>query len=63
VFIAKITDEFRLGLEVLSTHDASLDLGLHVLWENGAPEAATTVISHSHMNADSEAIMPWSGEL
>jgi hypothetical protein len=28
VFVAIITDEFFLGLDVLHTHDASMDLGL-----------------------------------
>jgi hypothetical protein len=31
VFVANITDEFFLGLDVLRTHDASVDLGRRVL--------------------------------
>jgi hypothetical protein len=31
VFVAEITDEFILGLDVLRAHDASMDLGRHVL--------------------------------
>jgi hypothetical protein len=32
VFINKITNEFILGLNVLSPHDVSVDLRHHVLW-------------------------------
>jgi hypothetical protein len=31
VFLAKITDEFILGLDVLRAYDASVDLGRHLL--------------------------------
>jgi hypothetical protein len=31
VHVTKIIDKFILGLDVLSTHGASLDLGHHVL--------------------------------
>jgi hypothetical protein len=45
VFIAEVTDEFILGLDVLRAYDASVDLGCHLLrlgreevmlWRNGA---------------------------
>jgi predicted aspartyl protease len=31
VFVAEVTDEFILGLDVLRAYDASLDLGRHLL--------------------------------
>ena len=31
VFLADVTDEFILGLDILRTYDASVDLGRHLL--------------------------------
>jgi hypothetical protein len=58
VFVANITDEFILGLDVLQSHDASTDLRRHVLQlgDEEVPLWRPGVRAHSspYMKANSE---------
>jgi predicted nucleic acid-binding Zn finger protein len=52
VFVAKITDYFILGLDVLRVSDASVDLGQHVL-RLAAKKCRCGVPEHEHDHSGS----------
>jgi hypothetical protein len=58
VFIANITNEFILGLDILRAYNASVDIGLQTLrlaeevvslWSPGAGPRPSLVVTHSFM--------------
>jgi hypothetical protein len=62
-FVIEVTNEIFLGLDVLRTHDASMDLGCHILWlgQEESPLLCPSERSHSspHMKDRSDVVLTW----